>query len=104
MSEEKRELCIDFTFYETSVPEDYGKKSGSKILDPCEVRAFIPGTIIEVKVNEGQHVTEGQEVLVLEAMKMYNDVVTEVTGKVVEITVSAGDSVEKHQVMMRVEK
>lgn len=104
MSKEKKELCIDYTYYETSIPENYGKRTGHSIPDPCEIRAFIPGTIIEVNVRKGQHVAAGQDVLILEAMKMYNDVATEVTGKVVEINVSAGDSVEKNQLMIRIEE
>ena len=104
MDEEKKELCIDYTYYETSVPESYGKRSGLNIPDPCEIRAFIPGTIIEVKVEKGQQVLEDQELLVLEAMKMYNDVTTEVAGKVVEVNVSAGDSVEKNQLMVKIER
>ena len=104
MSKEKRELCVDYTCYETFVPENYGERSGNGIHDPCEIKAFIPGTILEVKVHKGQHVTAGQEVLVLEAMKMYNDVRTEVAGKVIEVNVSAGDSVEKDQLMIRIER
>jgi len=104
MSKEKRELCIDYTYYETSIPENYGKRSGNSLHDPYEIRAFIPGTIIEVKVHKGQHVTAGQEVIVLEAMKMYNDVATEVEGKVNEVNVSAGDSVEKNQLMIRIDR
>ena len=104
MKEEKKEICIDYTCYETSVPENYRKRSGKNIPDPCEIRAFIPGTIIDVKVKKGQMVSADQELLVLEAMKMYNDVATEVAGKVAEVHVSPGDSVEKNQLMVRIEK
>ncbi len=46
-----------------------------------EILAPMPGTIFKVHVNEGDDVVEGQELLVLEAMKMENPIVTTVTGK-----------------------
>jgi biotin carboxyl carrier protein len=99
-----KELCIDYTFYQTLIPDGYREKNGSRLSDPHEIRAFIPGTIIAVKVRKGQQVTAGQGILILEAMKMHNDVITEVTGKVAEVNVSPGDNVEKNQVMVRIEK
>ena len=104
MGKEKKELCIDYTYYETVVPDSYEKRPGSRKQDPCEVRAFIPGTVIEIKVHEGQQVSAGQELLVLEAMKMYNDVEAEASGRVAEISVSEGESVEKNQLLVRIEK
>ena len=43
-------------------------------------------------------------VLILEAMKMFNDVESEIEGKIVEIKVSKGDKVEKGQLMIRLKK
>jgi len=55
-------------------------------------------------VEKGQTVSADQDLLVLEAMKMYNDVSTEVAGKVAEVNVSPGDSVEKNQLMIKIER
>ena len=46
-----------------------------------EILAPMPGTIFKVHVNEGDDVVEGQELLVLEAMKVGNPIVTTVTGR-----------------------
>jgi acetyl-CoA/propionyl-CoA carboxylase biotin carboxyl carrier protein len=56
--------------------------------------APMQGTIVQVLVEEGQDVSAGDVVCVLEAMKMENSIVAHKTGVVAELRVSAGDSVE----------
>jgi len=63
----------------------------------------MPGTIIEVQVSLGDQVVEGQELLVLEAMKMENPIVATADGKVKEINVKVDDKVATKQVMMIIE-
>ncbi len=63
----------------------------------------MPGTIIEVQVNLGDDVVEGQELLVLEAMKMENPIVSTVGGKIKEINVKVDDKVATKQVMIVIE-
>ena len=63
------------------------------------VKAPMPGTIMDVKVNVGDTVERGQVVIVLEAMKMENDIVAPVAGKVVSIVAKKGDSVNANDVM-----
>lgn len=53
----------------------------------------LPGVIVEVSVKEGQAVKKGQKVAVIEAMKMENEIATEVDGTVTSIHVKQGDSV-----------
>lgn len=57
------------------------------------VKAPLPGTIMSFKVKEGDTVSAGDTVCVLEAMKMENDVKTTVGGTVQKILVGVGDSV-----------
>jgi len=54
------------------------------------VTAPMPGTIIDIDVNVGDQVTRGQKLLVLEAMKMENEIVAPQDGTVSEICVQAG--------------
>ena len=67
------------------------------------VLAPMPGKIMAVKVKVGDAVNANQVVAVLEAMKMENEVQTEVAGKVKEVKVKAGETVEGNQVLIVVE-
>jgi len=63
----------------------------------------MPGKIVSVAVKQGQTVREGDLIFILEAMKMENEVQTEVAGKVKEVKVKAGETVEGGQVLLVVE-
>lgn len=58
------------------------------------VSAPMPGKILNVKANVGASVKKGDVVLILEAMKMENEVVAPEDGTIASINVAAGDSVE----------
>ena len=68
-----------------------------------ELRAPMPGKILEVMVNVGDKVNEDDEVIMLEAMKMENPIYAPAGGTVKEIKVKANDSVETEQIMMVIE-
>ena len=61
--------------------------SGTKVTAP------LPGTITEVKVAVGQAVKAGETVIILEAMKMQNNIEAETTGTVTSVLVGQGDTV-----------
>jgi len=94
-------LNIDETIYETEVPSTYPKPFLG-IPDPREVKAFIPGVIYDIRVVRGQRVEEQHVLLLLEAMKMYNEVCCACSGEVIEILVNPGDRVEKGQMLVRI--
>ena len=58
------------------------------------VSAPMPGTILSVKVSQGQAVKRGQVLLILEAMKMENEIVAPRDGVVVQVVTTQGASVE----------
>ena len=60
----------------------------------------MPGRVIELKVSEGDRVTKGQTLLILEAMKMRGEVPSPVDGVVREIRVSAGTNARAREPMM----
>jgi len=66
------------------------------------IKAPLPGTIIDIKVAQGQQVNVGDVVLVLEAMKMQNNIEAEFSGTVTSITVKAGDTVMEGAVLMTI--
>jgi len=57
------------------------------------VKAPLPGVVAKILVSVGQAVKKGETVLVLEAMKMENNITAEADGKITGICVAAGDSV-----------
>jgi biotin carboxyl carrier protein len=67
------------------------------------VLAIMPGNIIRVMAEPGQHVEEGEPVCVLEAMKMENELHAHRSGTVRAVHVKPGDDVEKDQVLMEIE-
>ena len=58
------------------------------------VKAPMPGTILDVKVQNGQSVKKGQVLVILEAMKMENEIQAPCDGTVSGLNVRKGDSVE----------
>ena len=64
-----------------------------------EVAAPMPGKILNVKAGVGTAVKKGDVILILEAMKIENDVVAPEDGTVASINVSAGDAVEAGDVL-----
>jgi biotin carboxyl carrier protein len=69
-------------------PASSGAQGGIKVNSP------MPGKILDVKAPVGTQVKKGQVILILEAMKMENEVVAPEDGTVASINVSVGDSVE----------
>jgi glutaconyl-CoA/methylmalonyl-CoA decarboxylase subunit gamma len=67
---------------------------------PQEIRAPIPGKVVSVNVEAGQEVKAGQPVVVLEAMKMQNQICCETSGRVESVQVAAGATVEGGQVLV----
>ncbi len=68
--------------------------TGSKVTTP------LPGTILDVFVNVGDTVKEGQTVVLLEAMKMENNIDADTAGTVKEVKVRKGDSVLEGDVLV----
>ena len=72
------------------------KKSGT-------VSANIPGKIVTIEVEVGQEVTEGQVILILEAMKMQNEIQAPINGKVVSVNCEEGQSIEANVPLVVIE-
>ena len=66
------------------------------------LKAPLPGTITDVKVQPGQQVNVGDVVLVLEAMKMQNNIEAEAAGQVTSILVKPGDTVMEGAVLLTI--
>ena len=67
---------------------------------PRPVRAPMPGLVVRVEVAEGDRVTPGQGLIIVEAMKMENELRAEAAGVVRKVHVAAGEAVSKDQVLI----
>ncbi len=67
---------------------------------PRPVKAPMPGLVVKVEVEEGQPVAEGQGIVIVEAMKMENELRAAVPAVVARVLVAPGDTVEKDQVLV----
>ncbi len=107
MSENKFDHLENFSiggiFYKTRLTEKYKTRSRYVEYDPHLVKAFIPGTIVNIFVRKGSRVEEGQELLLLEAMKMRNVVTAPVSGRIKQMWVKKNDLVSKNQLMIELE-
>ena len=103
MKEDLDRLEIDGTIYRTEIPEGYHGKPFKGMPDPHDVRAIIPGTVIDIRVKEDQAVTAGQVLITLETMKMRNDVEAGIPGRIAKVLVSIGENVKKDQLMVTIE-
>ena len=71
--------------------------------DPGKITSFIPGTILKVFVKDGQKVKSGEQLLILEAMKMHNVIMSPFQGKIIKLHVAAGDKVANKQLLIEIE-
>ncbi len=78
----------------TDSSADAGGETDAAVVSDGAIRADMQGTILSVGVSEGEEVSEGEVVCVLEAMKMENDVLAPASGTVAGVHVTAGETVE----------
>lgn len=102
MSKEKKEenskhdeFRLENSVYYTEVPEWFKNRKPYKPLNEKELKAPIPGTIVEIVVKQGQKVEIGDQILILEAMKMRNKINSAIDGEIKSIKVKIGDIVRK---------
>jgi len=74
--------------------------ASDRSLGPAALKAPMPGLVVRVQVETGQSVGAGAGVVVLEAMKMENELRTSAAGIVAAVRVRAGEAVEKGQVLV----
>jgi biotin carboxyl carrier protein len=80
-----------------------GLQSGIQLEGRQDVTVPMPGKVVTVLVSEGDQVEKGQGLVIVEAMKMENEVRSPISAEVKEIMVSAGQAVEAGEVLLVVE-
>jgi biotin carboxyl carrier protein len=79
------------------------RKLGSEAEGANDISSPMPGKVIKIPVQTGDAVTAGQTLIVVEAMKMQSEYKASADRMVREIMVKEGDTVNAHQVMIRLE-
>lgn len=99
-------ITVNGNVYDVTVEEGTGSTPAAapKAAAPAgagavKITAPMPGKIVAVKANAGAAVKKGQVILVLEAMKMENDVVAPQDGTLASVDVATGASVEAGSVL-----
>ena len=98
-----KSLVIDGTKYRTRSNKKFDNRSGWTNPDQRKIYSVIPGTVIKIFVNEGDRVSAGDSMIVLEAMKMKNKVVFPSGGLVKKIRVKEGEKIPKGFLMVELE-
>jgi len=94
----------DSTAYTTLTTKKFkNRKVWNGPLDPNEIRAYIPGTIVKIYVQKGDKVVAGQKLLVLEAMKMRNNFIADSNGIVKESYITESQHVAKDEILLIIE-
>jgi biotin carboxyl carrier protein len=105
LTEDKKNISffIDDTEYETTLPRKFHLRKPYQKNDPRKINAFIPGLIVSLFTEKGKKVKKGDKLLVLEAMKMKNDVASPADGIVREVMIKEGSVVVKGQLLIELE-
>jgi biotin carboxyl carrier protein len=93
-------LDIGGAIYATRLTSKFVNRKPWLKPDEKKIVAIIPGTIQKIMVREGDEVASGTPLLILEAMKMRNEVLSPFTGVVMKIHVSEGDMVPKSHLLV----
>jgi biotin carboxyl carrier protein len=107
-TEEEWQVLLQGRLYPVQVEDERERRLrttlGARISDTGEfqLRSPMPGLIVSLHVKEGQPVTKGDVLLILESMKMQNELKAPRDGTVTRIRVKAGDNVEQKQILLTV--
>jgi biotin carboxyl carrier protein len=102
------EVLLQGTLYNVRVEDERERRlrqalgEGPAPHGEFHLKAPMPGLVVTVPVEEGQQVAKGDVLLILESMKMQNELKSPSDGKVSRVRVKVGDSVERKQTLLSV--
>ena len=107
-AEDEYRVLVDGRNYHVNLVDDRrvrigGGQSEIQLQGRQKVSVPMPGKVIAVLVSEGDSIEKGQGLVIVEAMKMENEVRSPIAGEVKEIKVKTGDAVEGGAVLLIVE-
>lgn len=95
-------LRLESGDYQTQLTPKYQNRKAYKMPEPT-VKSAIPGTIMDVLVEEGQQVKRGDALCILDSMKMNNTICSSFSGMVKKIYITAGQMVGKDAPLIKFE-
>ncbi len=101
-------VLMDGDLYEVEVTDERSRRLANAFMafgdtgGEVSIRAPMPGLIVRVAVEEGQAVSKGETLMILESMKMENELKSPRDGTIHRILVSAGENVEQNKVLVTV--
>ncbi|HOW10700.1 MAG TPA: biotin/lipoyl-binding protein [Bacteroidales bacterium] len=88
-------LNINSIVYKTRLSNKFMSRKPYQKADQRIILSYIPGTVLDIMVREGQEVKKGEDLMILDAMKMQNKLKSAIDGTVKKIFVSRGNRVAK---------
>jgi biotin carboxyl carrier protein len=88
---------------DTTIPNKVKSNSDAQVTGVA-LRSPMPGNVIKVNVSEGSRIKHGEPVIILEAMKMNNEIPSPVDGIVKEIRVKEGDTIDSEHIIAVIEE
>jgi biotin carboxyl carrier protein len=98
-----RTLIIHGERYRTLYTDKFKNRKRWQRPDNRNIKSVLPGIVVKVFAGEGNFVTEGETMLILEAMKMQNTYYYPHSGKIKKVNVKAGDKISKGFIMVEYE-
>lgn len=93
--------AFDVAFRPQRPSQDHSTTNGALESDEDSITAFMPGTIVKIHVHNGQQVSCGEVILILEAMKMENEIKAPRDCTIEAIHTTEGASVNKGEVLIQ---
>ncbi len=106
MAEEKeyKELIIQGAVYKTTFTKKFENRENYQAPNENLIYSFIPGTVIDIFVKPKEKVKEGETLMLLEAMKMQNQIRMPFDGEIVKIHVKKDESIPNRYLMMEIKR
>lgn len=95
-------LSVSSGEYKTELTKKFKERESWETLNPKNIHTAIPGKVLDIFVRVGQEVKKGDVILLLEAMKMQNQIQMPFDGKIKKIYVKPDELIKKNQLMIEI--
>ena len=96
-------LIIDNEVYKTRLSVKFKNRKHYEPVNPQLITSFIPGTVVDVLVKEGNMVAKGEELMILDAMKMKIRIKSGTEGRIKKVMVEKGAKIPKGIILFELE-